>query len=134
MPPSSPCDNEESALTSAADAARVLIGLFSACVPRAGTATSAGAPAKRRGPAGGCKPRRIVVAATAAFARGGAEAEAAAPGTPTMRAAPPPRRRVIYYRPESRIDIAARTIMAVRHAHAPCRRAAARRATLCFSS
>ena len=127
MPASSPCDNEESALTSAADAARVLVGLFSACAHRTGTA--AGAPAKRRGPAGGFKPRRIVVAAPAAFARGGAEAEAAAPGTPTMRAAAPPRRHVIYYRPESRIDIAARTIMAVRHAPVPYRRAAARRAT-----
>ena len=128
MPASSPCDNEESALTSAADAARVLIGLFSACAARAGTVTSAGAPAKRRVPAAGCKPRRIVVAATAAFARGRAEA----PGTPTMQAAPPPRRRVIYYRPESRIDIAARTIMAVRHAAVLCRavRALARRATL----
>ena len=126
---SSPCDNEESALTSAADAARVLIGLFTACAPCAGAATSAGAPAKRRGPAVGCKPRRIVVAATAAFARSGAEAQAAAPGTPTMRAAAPPRRRVIYYRPESRIDIAARTIMAVRNAPAPCRRAVARCAT-----
>ena len=129
MPASSPCDNKESALTSAADAARVLVGLFSACAHRTGTATAAGAPAKRRGPAGGCKPRRIVVAAPAAFARGGAEAEAAAPGTPTMRAAAPPRRRGIYYRPESRIDIAARTIMAVRHAPVPCWRAAARRAT-----
>lgn len=107
-----PCDAEESALTSAADAARVLIGLFVACSARAGLG-SAIAPLKRRAP-GGCKPRRIALAAAAAGPYGGGDVEEDAPMTPTALAQP--RRRVVYYRPESRIDIAARTIVAVRGA------------------
>ena len=123
-----PCNGEESALTSAADAARVLIGLFTACSARAGLAAAAGAPLKRRAPAG-CKPRRIAVAAAAAAPLGGADVEAAAPGTPSMQA--PPRRRAVYYRPESRIDVAARTIMAVRGA--PGRPACSARAARPFA-
>jgi hypothetical protein len=109
MAVNAPCDAEESALTSAAEAARVLIDLFAACSARAGLATS---PLKRRAP-GGCKPRRIALAAAAAVPYGG-DVEDAAPTTPTGLAQP--RRRVVYYRPESRIDIAASTIVAVRGA------------------
>ena len=121
----SPCDAEESALISAADAARVLIGLFTACSARARLVAAAGAPLKRRAPAGACKPRRIAIAA--AVPPGSDDVEAAAPATPSVRA--PQRRRVVYYRPESRIDLAARNIMAVRFA--PGQRRAAARRDLC---
>lgn len=123
------CDGEESMLTSAADAARVLVGLYSACCVRA--AAVAVGP-KRRAPAGACKPRRIAVAPAATCTHAGVEVASEvlqmAPLTPSMPA--PPRRRVVYYRPESRIDISARTIMAVRVAPG----AAALRAQACLSS
>ena len=118
-----PCDAEESALTSAADAARVLIGLFAACSARAGLAAAAASPLKRRAP-GGCKPLRIALAAAGAVPYGGGDVvEDAAPMTPTTA----PRRRVVYYRPESRIDISARTIVAVRGAPPGLRARQARR-------